>query len=101
MRQPATVGRTVQSRPPTRLPAWSAPVCDQDRADGDQPDTEPVPGGETFPEKEDPEYRHKNDAQLVDRRDPRRVAELEGSEIAKPRRAGCHPGKPEENICAP
>src|SRR5215212_3653874 len=101
MRQPATAARATQSRRARRETTPSTPVGDQDRADGDQPDPEPVPGGKAFSEKENPEYRHKKDAQLVDWRDPRRVAELERPEITQPRYAGCHTGKPEENICAP
>ena len=47
-------------------------------------------------EEEAREDRDKNDAQLIDRRNLRCTAQLEGTEITDPRRPGCQTGQDQE-----
>lgn len=68
-----------------------APIGDENRAAGDQDHTEPVRKRKPFAEKEDRKHCNKDDAELVDRRNTRRIADLQRAEIADPGCAGCKP----------
>jgi hypothetical protein len=65
----------------------------KNRARGNHGHAEPVHGREMFAQKHHPEDRHKHDRQLVERRDPCGISELESPEIGKPGRAGGQPRK--------
>ena len=55
----------------------------QDRSARDQQNAEPVHGRKLLTQKHDTEDRHHDDAQLVDGRHLRRVAELERAKVAQ------------------
>jgi len=75
-------------------------VGHQHRAERDQADADPVRHRKPLAEEDDGEDRHQHDAELVDRRDARGVAQLQGPEIAEPRGAGRQTRKDEEYPCA-
>src|SRR3954451_11900767 len=65
---------------------------------GDQRNPEPVWGGQPLAQEGDPEHGHKHHAQLVNRRDPRGVSELQGSEVAHPRPARGQPREDQKKV---
>ena len=73
------------------------PPGDENRAERDQADPEPVHQGDLFAEKKCAEDRDEDDAELVDRRDLRRLAEFQRAKIAEPRRARRQPREEQED----
>jgi hypothetical protein len=66
----------------------------KNRARGNQGNAEPVHHREMFAQKQHAEDRHQHDRQLVERRHPRGISELESTEIGKPGCTGGQPRKP-------
>jgi hypothetical protein len=59
-------------------------IGDKHRACCDQRHADPIDRGQLFAKEDDAEDRNQHDTELVDRRDLRRLAELERAEIAEP-----------------
>ena len=72
----------------------------KNRARRNQRHAEPVGGRELLAQKQHAEDRHQHDAELVDRRDPRRVAELQRAEVAEPGAAGREPRQDEKDVAS-
>src|SRR2546425_3695139 len=68
---------------------------DQD-AGADHEDAYPVPSRRSLPQEEEREHRDQHEAQLVNRRDLRGVADLQRAEVTDPRGAGGQPGQHQE-----
>src|SRR5262249_7966407 len=83
---------------PTRLMMPPRRQGDQNGAEPDQRNAKPIGAAQPLAEECRPENRDQHHAQLVDRRDLRGVAELEGAKIADPRAAGREPGEDQERV---